>query len=257
MAIRIDPIDETSQGPIHLIIAGYRSRPCTRSIQAANLEGAAYGVRWAAGRWAEAGASVGWMTRAAQIGFPALRTGRVLVGVTSLATGVGGAVALGVGQFRHRYWCAQRDGMRLAAAIAEIPGIRHRPIHLHGHSLGTVVIRAALPELLARDYRVEDVLLMGGVAPRLGWHELAETFVGRLINLYSPKDRILNVAPVVCRVVGTGGIESGAGSPSSSDSWWRRVMNHDVCSHLPSPFQPIRHHSGYWRCFSRFVIPGC
>jgi len=256
MAVRIEPITETSRGPIHLMIAGYRSRPCCRSIQAAKLDGATYGVRWAAGRWTEAGASVGWMTRAAQVGVPALRTGRVLVGVTSLATGVGGAVALGVGQFRHRYWCAQRDGMQLAAAISAIPGIDRRPIHLHGHSLGTVVIRSALPGLQARGFRIEDVLLMGGVAPRLGWHDLADSFVGRLINLYSPKDRILNIAPVVNRVVGTGGIESESGSPPSSDRWWRRVINHDVCGHLPSPLQPIRHHSGYWGCFSRFVVPG-
>ncbi|SMP70234.1 Protein of unknown function [Neorhodopirellula lusitana] len=247
MTVCLRGINETDRGPIHLVIAGYRAQPAPGVIQAANLSGATYAVHWAAGKWAEAGASVGVMARSVQVGVPALKAGRLLAGVGSLAGGAGGMLVLGAGQFRHRYWCARRDGKRLAGLLGTIPGIRTRPLHLIGHSLGTVVIRSAL-ETLAEDYRIENVMLMGGVAGRDGWESVAQRFTGRLVNLYSRRDAILSIAPVMERLVGNGVVATQCPSLSTT-----RLINHDLCSQLPNPLNAIAHHSGYWKHFGRYL----
>ncbi|WDQ15673.1 DUF726 domain-containing protein [Rhodopirellula sp. P2] len=246
VTVRIDAIEESSQGPIHVVVAGYRARPNADLIRAAGLRGSTYRVRWAAGSWAEAGASVGVMARGARVALPALHGGRALVGIGSLAGGFGTAAVIGAASFRHRYYCARRDGIRLADQILNLPGVGKRPLHLIGHSLGTVVLRSALEKLAERDCRVDDLLLMGGMTSRLNWDLQADAFRGRLINLYSPRDRILNVAPVIDRVVGTGAIVC----EKLSD----RLMNHDLCRELPNQFNFLGHHSGYWNRFGQYAI---
>ncbi|EMI53785.1 DUF726 domain-containing protein [Rhodopirellula sallentina] len=252
MSVRLHPIAKSNRGPIHLVIAGYRSRPDAALIEAARLPGATYAVHWAAGKWAEAGASVGVMARGVRVGVPAMRTGKMLLGVGSIAGFAGGALVVGAGQFRHRYWCANRDGQRLAALLDQIPGARKRPLFLYGHSLGTVVARSALQTIAEGKYRIEDVVLMGGMASRHGWEAMGERFRGRLINLYSPRDRILSIAPVWDRVVGTGEVVLAEDSVLST----QRVVNHDLCERLPSQFNAIAHHSGYWKHFGGYVGRG-
>lgn len=248
MSIRLQPIHESSRGPIHLVIAGYRSSPAADVIRAAKMPGSTYSVHWAAGRWAEAGASVGVMARSVQLGVPAFKAGRMLAGVGSLAGGAGGVLVMGAGQFRHRYWCAARDGRRLPELLKTVPGIGTRPLNLLGHSLGTVVIRSTLETIDDNDFRINNVMLMGGVAGRIGWDKLAERFTGRLVNLYSPRDAVLSVAPILERLVGNGIVESGQ-LGSSND----RVVNHNVCHQLPNPFYAIAHHSGYWKRFAEYL----
>lgn len=248
MSIRIEKINETAGGPIHLVIAGYRSSPAADLVQAAQLPGSVYAVHWAAGKWAEAGASVGVLARSVQVGLPAFRAGRMLAGVGSIATGAGGVLVVGAGQFRHRYWCATRDGGRLPEVLRTIPGIGRRPLNLVGHSLGTVVIRSALEKIDRDDFRINNVTLMGGVAGRRGWEGLAERFSGRLTNLYSPRDSVLSIAPVLERLVGNG--EVVFDNPRSSHD---RLVNHNVCDELPSPFNAIAHHSGYWKHFGQYL----
>lgn len=247
MSIRLHPIQETYHGPIHLVIAGYRSSPSVDLINAANLPGSVYAVHWAAGKWAEAGVSVGLMARSVQIGIPVLKAGRVLAGVGSLAGGAGGALVLGAGQFRHRYWCASRDGRRLPELLRNLPGIGTRPLHLFGHSLGTVVIRSTLEMVDHNDFRIGDVTLMGGVAGRSGWDRLVERFTGRLVNLYSPRDSVLSIAPVLERLVGNGVVQT------ASETTNARVVNHNVCRLLPNPLNAIAHHSGYWKHFANYI----
>jgi len=246
MAVRIDAIEESSRGPIHVVVAGYRARPNANLIRAAELRGSTYSVLWAAGSWSEAGPSVGVIARGARAALPAIHGGRALIGVGTLAGGIGTAAVIGAASFRHRYYCARRDGIRLADKILELPGVGKRPLHLVGHSLGTVVIRSALEKLAERDCRVDDLLLMGGMTSRLNWNEQADAFRGRLINLYSPRDRILNMAPVIDRVVGTGAIVC----EKLSD----RLMNHDLCRELPNQFNFWGHHSGYWNRFGQYAI---
>ncbi|WP_146580479.1 DUF726 domain-containing protein [Neorhodopirellula pilleata] len=246
MSIRIQTVTETSRGPIHLVIAGYRASPAADLIRAAGLPGSVYAVHWAAGKWAEAGASVGLLARSVRVGVPALRAGHVMAGVGSLAGGAGGVLMVGAGQFRHRYWCARRDGARLPEVLQTIPGIGKRPLHLLGHSLGTVVIRSALEKIDENAFRIEDVMLMGGVAGRSGWENLAERIAGRLVNLYSPRDAVLSIAPVLERLVGNGIV------PSHQLWSGERVINHNVCHELPNPIKPIAHHSGYWKHFGRY-----
>lgn len=247
MSIRLHPIQQASQGPIHLVIAGYRSSPSLDLIKAANLPGSVYAVHWAAGKWAEAGASVGVMARSVQVGIPAFKAGRMLAGVGSLAGGAGGVLVVGAGQFRHRYWCAARDGRRLPDLLRNLPGIGTRPLHLFGHSLGTVVIRSTLEMVDHDDFRIGDVTLMGGVAGRSGWDRLVERFTGRLVNLYSPRDTVLTVAPVLERLVGNGIIQPTSATASA------RVVNHNVCRQLPNPLNAIAHHSGYWKHFANYI----
>lgn len=218
-------------------------------IGAAGLSGSIYAVHWASGRWSEAGVSVGVAARGVRLGIPAIRAGRTLLGMGSLAGGGVGALAMGAGQFRHRYYCARRDGGFLPALLRDIPGITTRPLVLYGHSLGTVVIRAALESLEEHHYRIEDVVLMGGMASRRGWEPLAERFAGRLINLYSPRDSILSIAPVWDRVVGTGRVHPTGENLLPSE----RVVNHNVSSVLPHPIKAMAHHSGYWRHFGRYI----
>ncbi|MCM2373802.1 DUF726 domain-containing protein [Aporhodopirellula aestuarii] len=249
MTVRLHPITESSRGPIHLVIAGYRSRPDAGAIEAAGLLGSTYAVHWAAGKWAEAGASVGVIARGVRVGVPALRTGKMLIGIGSIAGCAGGALVLGAGQFRHRYWCAARDGQRLPALLRDIPGIHRRPLYLYGHSLGTVVARAALETIDDCRLRVEDVVLMGGMASRQGWESLTERFRGRLINLYSPRDRILSIAPVWDRVVGTGKVVVEGTETLPTE----RIVNYDLCERLPSQFNAIAHHSGYWKHFGGYI----
>ncbi|MCC9655650.1 DUF726 domain-containing protein [Rhodopirellula halodulae] len=247
MTVRIEAIDESGQGPIHIVVAGYRARPCENLVRAAKLSGSTYRVRWAAGSWAEAGASAGVMARATRVAVPALHQGRALVGVGSLAGGIGAAAVIGAANFRIRYATARRDGLRLADEIMKLPGVRTRPLNLIGHSLGTVVVRAALERLSERPCHIEDVLLMGGMTSRKKWDQHAEMFRGRLVNLYSPWDRVLNVAPVLDRVVGTGAI--------LCDRLADRLTNHDLCRELPHQLNFWKHHSGYWNSFGRFAIP--
>lgn len=252
MSIRIEPLkagpaSPRHDDPIHVIIAGYRSRPNPTVVAAAHLSGSVYGAIWAAGRWADAGASATMIARATQVSVPAFRAGRLIAGVTSLAGGAGGAIAIGAGQFRHRYWCAQRDGLRLADALSSIPDVRGRPIHLHGHSLGTVVIRQALPGLCHRGLDVQNVCLMGGAAPRRGWADVADAFTGQLFNLYSAWDRVLNIAPVFGRVVGNGEIDAAESRLAG------RLINIDLADRLPSAMNPLAHHSGYWKHFGAVV----
>jgi len=247
MSIRIEPITETSLGPIHLVIAGYRASPSPDVIRAAGLSGSVYAVRWAAGKWAEAGASVGLFARSVRVGVPALRAGHVMAGVGSLAGGAGGVLMVGAGQFRHRHWCASRDGALLPEVLRTIPGIGQRPLNLLGHSLGTVVIRSALEKIDEDALRVQDVMLMGGVAGRSGWENLAERIAGRLVNLYSPRDAVLSIAPILERLVGNGIVPQ-------HDLWaGERVFNHNICRELPNPINAIAHHSGYWKCFGRYL----
>ncbi|MFG0266647.1 MAG: DUF726 domain-containing protein [Rhodopirellula sp. JB055] len=246
MTVRIDAIEESSRGPIHLVVAGYRARPNADLIRSAGLSGSTYRVRWAAGSWAESGASVGVVARGARVALPAIRGGRALLGVGSLAGGIGTAAVIGAANFRRRYYCARRDGVRLADKILDLPGVGKRPLHLIGHSLGTVVIRSALEKLAERDCRVDDLLLMGGMTSRMNWNQHVDTFRGRLINLYSPRDRILNVAPVIDRVVGTGAIVC--------EELRDRLMNHDLCRELPNQFNFLGHHSGYWNRFGQYVM---
>ncbi|MBB3209454.1 hypothetical protein FHS27_005294 [Rhodopirellula rubra] len=249
MTVRLHPIAKSNRGPIHLVIAGYRSRPDAALIEAARLPGSTYAVHWAAGKWSEAGASVGVIARGVRVGVPAMRTGKMLVGIGSIAGFAGGALVVGAGQFRHRYWCANRDGQRLPALLSQIPGIRNRPLYLYGHSLGTVVARAALETMDDDKFRIEDVVLMGGMASRRGWESVAERFTGRLINMYSPLDRILSIAPVWDRVVGTGEVVLEENTNLSAE----RVVNHNLCERLPSQFNAIAHHSGYWKHFGGYV----
>lgn len=246
MSIRLHPIQEATHGPIHLVIAGYRSSPSVDLIQGAKLAGSVYAVHWAAGKWAEASVSMGVMARSVQIGIPVFKAGRMLAGVGSLAGGAGGALAIGAGQFRHRYWCAARDGRGLPELLKDLPGIGIRPLHFFGHSLGTVVIRSTLEMLDHDDFRIGDVTLMGGVAGRSGWDQLVERFSGRLVNLYSPRDTVLSLAPVMERVVGNGIIQA------TSESIGARVFNHNVCHQLPNPLNAIAHHSGYWKHFGNY-----
>lgn len=249
MSITLHTITESASGPIHLVIGGYRSRPAAALIAAAGLQGSAYAVHWASGRWSEAGASVGVAARGLRFGVPALRAGRTLLGIGSLAGGAGGALVMGAGQFRHRYFCARRDGGLLPALLRGIPGITKRPLVLYGHSLGTVVIRSALESLQEHHYRIEDIVLMGGMASRSGWEPLAERFTGRLINLYSPRDSILSIAPIWDRVVGTGEVQRACAEVLTGE----RLINHNISRVLPHPINAIAHHSGYWRHFSRFL----
>ncbi len=251
MSITLHPIAESTTGPIHLVIGGYRSRPASSVIRAAGLTGSIYAVHWASGRWSEAGASMGVAARGVRFGIPAIRAGRTLLGIGSLAGGAGGALVMGVGQFRHRYFCARRDGGLLPALLRDVPGITTRPLILYGHSLGTVVIRAALESLEEHRYRIEDVVLMGGMASRCGWEPLADRFTGRLINLYSPRDSILSISPVWDRVVGTGEVQRVGENLLSGE----RVINHNVSSVLPHPIKAMAHHSGYWRHFGRYIAP--
>ncbi|WP_186774865.1 DUF726 domain-containing protein [Allorhodopirellula solitaria] len=251
MSVTLHPLEESSNGPIHLIIGGYRSRPSLEFIKAAGLVGSIYAVHWASGRWSEAGASVGVAARGIRFGVPALRAGRTLLGVGTLAGGAGGALMMGAGQFRHRYFCARRDGALLPGLLREIPGIGDRPLFLYGHSLGTVVARSALESLDEHRYRIEDVILMGGMASRRGWEPLAERFAGRLINLYSPRDSILSIAPVWDRVVGTGEVQRLCDKRLTTE----RLINRNISSVLPHPVKALAHHSGYWRHFSRYI--GC
>jgi pimeloyl-ACP methyl ester carboxylesterase len=232
-----------------LVIAGYRSRPDAKAIASATLVGSTYAVHWASGRWADAGTSVGVIARGMRVGLPALKTGRTLFALGSIAGSAGGAALIGAGQFRHRYACAQRDGRLLPQLLREIPGVTERPIHLYGHSLGTVVIRAALESLDEHRYRIEDIVLMGGMASRRGWEPLAERFAGRLINLYSPRDSILSIAPVWDRLVGTGEVQPACEKTLPTT----RVLNHNVCRMLPNPLNALAHHSGYWRQFANYL----
>ena len=249
MPITLHTIAESNSGPIHLVIGGYRSRPTANLLRSAGLAGSTYAVHWASGRWSEAGASVGVAARGVRFGIPALKAGRTLLGIGSLAGGAGGALVMGAGQFRHRYFCARRDGGLLPAMLRGIPGITKRPLILYGHSLGTVVIRSALESLDEHHYRIEDVVLMGGMASRRGWEPLAERFAGRLINLYSPRDSILSIAPVWDRVVGTGEVHRACEKLLTGN----RVITHNVSGLLPHPLNAVAHHSGYWRHFGRYV----
>ncbi len=249
MAITLRPITQSATGPIHLVIGGYRSRPAASLINAVGLKGSTYAVHWASGRWSEAGASVGVAARGMRFGIPAIRAGKTLLGIGSLAGGAGGALVMGAGQFRHRYFCARRDGALLRSLLHDIPGISKRPLILYGHSLGTVVIRSALESLEEHHFRIEDIVLMGGMASRTGWEPLSERFSGRLINLYSPRDSILSIAPVWDRVVGTGEVQRACEKMLSDD----RVLNHNISHLLPHPLHAIAHHSGYWRHFGRYL----
>jgi len=263
MTVRLQRIHESSRGPIHVVVAGYRSRPSDALIQSAGLRGSVYAVHWAAGKWAEAGTSVGVIARGMRVGVPALRTGKMMLGLGSIGACAGGALLLGAGQFRLRYGCAARDGKQLPALLADLPGIADRPVCLYGHSLGTVVIRSALETIDHDRYRIEDVVLMGGMASRLGWEPLADRFAGRLINLYSPLDRILSIAPVWDRVVGRGEViseivsESVSGTePAPASGLIGRLLNHNLSDRLPSQFNAWAHHSGYWKHFGGFVDDG-
>ena len=246
----IRPVDpDRPDQPVRIVVAGYRARVCEKTCGVLGGDAAVYGVRWESGSWSDVGQSAGFAATAARAGMVTLKGGRAsrILGGVQLGTGgvvaVGAAATAGVAQFRRRLKRAADDGRTLAESVQR-NGWTGRTIHLVGHSLGTVFIRAALPVLHRAGIQVGDLVLMGGAAGRRGWNELASTFTGRLTNLYSPRDRVLSVSPIWERVIGTGPI---------ADWPCGRVVNHDLSARLPLWRNPIAHHSGYWRHLAEFV----
>ena len=236
MSIQLNALRVAQSGPIQVVVAGYRARPKAALIAAAGLSGSIYAVGWRSGDWSDALDS---LTATRQcFGGP----GRP---VAARAAGAGlKLVGRGVYQFQSRHEIAVQDGQALAQAICALPGAADRPIRLIGHSLGTVLIHSALPQFAA--VPVDSVTLMGSAAPRAGWERLSHTFSGPLLNLFSPQDYVLRIAPLPHAVAGTGAI-GDAGLTG-------RVVNVNLSKRLPHPMAGWRHHCGYWRLMAGLVV---
>ncbi len=237
MSIQLSALRVVDDGPIQIVVAGYRARPRSALIAAAGLGGSIYVAQWRCGDWSDAIDSLAASSRC---------FGQSQQPVLARAAGAGlKLVGGGVGQFHTRHQIAVADGRFLADALSRLPGAADRPIRLIGHSLGTVLIHSALPAIDRGRVSVDSVTLMGSAAPRIGWERLADTFTGPLVNLFSPCDYILKFAPLPHAVAGTGVIgDSGLAG---------RVVNVDLANRLPHPMAGWRHHCGYWRLMAGLV----
>lgn len=103
---------------------------------------------------------------------------------------------------------AERLGERFLMHLSKIPHAREYPINLIGYSLGARVIHYALAINDWSNYRVRDVILLGGAADAEDedWPECAEKIKGKIYNAWSPVDWWLVIKPDSRRAVGRHGI---------------------------------------------------
>lgn len=92
---------------------------------------------------------------------------------------------------------AEELGYNLKRYISHIPKAHEYPINLIGHSLGARIIHWALYYNSWDDYKINDVILLGGATDSESgdWEDCAEEINGRLINIYSTKDKVLRIKP--------------------------------------------------------------
>jgi hypothetical protein len=99
--------------------------------------------------------------------------------------------------FNHHQSRAENIGAYLLRHIAKIPNAREFPINLIGFSLGARVIHWALKTNSWANYKLRDVILLGGATNSQSgdWVDCTQEVNGTLYNIYSPNDQALRFKP--------------------------------------------------------------
>ncbi|CAD8056165.1 unnamed protein product [Paramecium sonneborni] len=142
---------------------------------------------------------------------------------------------------------AERVGKYLAYLIAGHQLFGNRQINIICHSLGSVIVLECIKELdrlFEKNQKqfINEILIMGGVADihklqKRRWNAVA----GRIYNIYSKKDQILNILLTVAKVFD---------SPCGLEPiylGYKQVINCDFT-------QIVDGHSDYWNKMSRLLM---
>lgn len=203
------PLYMGPEAEINLFIHGYRSvgsaarfKKLAGLILAAQPPGKVYLLFWKSGGWKMPVLSqtVFSLGRAA---WRLLRRGRIFSPAALLAD----AVMFAAGEaasFTYYERRSEKLGRKLKSHLNTIPGIKTMPINLIGHSFGARVIHFALLHTDLSQYRIKDVLFLGGAADvdNDGWQGCLDQIEGKIFNAYSKKDLALQITPDLRKRVG-------------------------------------------------------
>jgi transcription elongation factor Elf1 len=117
--------------------------------------------------------------------------------------------AIRIAHFKFFESKAEQLGRRFLRHLSKIPHAREYPINLIGFSLGARVVHYALATNDLANYRVRDVILLGGAADAKDedWPECAEKIKGKIYNAWSPDDFVLKwLKPDLRSAIGRHGI---------------------------------------------------
>lgn len=203
MEANLTPLHIGSEKQINIFIHGYGAvrtqeefDELAGAILSAQPAGRVYLMFWKSGSWA----LPAW-TLAVARGVRAVNRASVVVATAT-------EVVLRTAHFKLFESKAERLGERFLMHLSKIPHARDYPINLIGHSLGARVIHYALATNDWSNYRVRDVILLGGAADAQDedWPECAKKIKGKIYNAWSPFDGWLFIKPDLRRAVGRHGI---------------------------------------------------
>lgn len=127
--------------------------------------------------------------------------------ITHVAT-CGGAALFKFVEFKLFESKAERLGMRFLMHLSRILHATEYPINLIGYSLGARVVHYALAVNDWSNYRLHDVILLGGAADADDddWPHCAKKLKGKIYNAWSPCDQVLKIKPDCRPAIGRLGI---------------------------------------------------
>ncbi|QDT70070.1 hypothetical protein MalM25_30150 [Planctomycetes bacterium MalM25] len=190
-------------GRVNVFIHGYRAMASEVEVEKARARVAATGAAgesylldWTAGRWRDAAA-----VTAVRAAYKARKV-RYALSPLSLLLDAGLIGAHEAAQFKWMEGRSERVGLELPDLLREVA--TGRPINLIGHSLGARVVHRLLAEGDLSRLWFNDAVLLAGAADLNAedWPDCVARLGGRLYNVYSRDDRILQITPDLRRRVG-------------------------------------------------------
>lgn len=190
-------------GRVNVFIHGYRAmasdgevEKARARVEAIGVGGESYLLDWTAGRWRDAAA-----VTAVRAAYKARKI-RYALSPVSLLLDAGLIGVHEAAQFKWMERRAERVGLELPDLLREKAA--GRPINLIGHSLGARVVHRMLAEADLSRLWFDDAVLLAGAADleTEDWPDCVARLGGRLYNVYSRDDRILQITPDLRRRVG-------------------------------------------------------